>query len=44
MVFSDVMDDGLVSEIKRGGAARNAKIAGLEQAWPAEPRWASANG
>ena len=29
MRCSSVMDDGLVSDIKRGGAARNAKLAGL---------------
>ena len=28
-MFVAVVDDGLVSEIKRGGAARNAKLAGL---------------
>ena len=43
--FRHVMDDGLVSDIKRGRAARNAKLAGLgSRAWPAGPRWASANG
>src|ERR1700710_231902 len=28
-MVSDVMDDGLVADIKRGGAARNAKLASL---------------